>query len=52
MERSAVGAAAELGVTFVPYSPLGRGFLTGSFADAAKDLSGSELPPVPAPLHR
>ena len=34
VERSAVPAAAELGVTFVPYSPLGRGFLTGSFANA------------------
>ncbi|MEU7066158.1 aldo/keto reductase [Streptomyces sp. NPDC046161] len=38
VERSAVGAAAELGVAFVPYSPLGRGFLTGAFADAAADL--------------
>ncbi|MEU0082954.1 aldo/keto reductase [Streptomyces sp. NPDC006274] len=35
VERSAVGAAAELGVAFVPYSPLGRGFLTGAFTDAA-----------------
>ncbi|MFD7321100.1 aldo/keto reductase [Streptomyces sp. NPDC059875] len=43
VERSAVGAAAELGVTFVPYSPLGRGFLTGAFADASKDLSGSDF---------
>ncbi|MYS07150.1 aldo/keto reductase [Streptomyces sp. SID6041] len=43
VERSAVGAAAELGVTFVPYSPLGRGFLTGAFADAAKDLSGGDF---------
>ncbi|MER5207933.1 aldo/keto reductase [Streptomyces sp. NPDC002825] len=43
VERSAVGAAAELGVTFVPYSPLGRGFLTGSFADATKDLSVSDF---------
>jgi aryl-alcohol dehydrogenase-like predicted oxidoreductase len=34
VERSAVGAAAELGVAFVPYSPLGRGFLTGAFAKA------------------
>ncbi|MFG2328416.1 aldo/keto reductase [Streptomyces sp. NPDC048604] len=42
VERSAVGAAAELGVTFVPYSPLGRGFLTGSFADATKDLSDGD----------
>ncbi|MCD0482619.1 aldo/keto reductase [Streptacidiphilus sp. ASG 303] len=33
-ERSAVPAAAELGVALVPYSPLGRGFLTGAFASA------------------
>ncbi|THA33172.1 aldo/keto reductase [Streptomyces sp. A1277] len=38
VERSAVAAAAELGVTVVPYSPLGRGFLTGAFADAGKEL--------------
>ncbi|SED45408.1 aldo/keto reductase [Streptomyces sp. TLI_105] len=43
VERSAVGAAAELGVTFVPYSPLGRGFLTGAFADAGKELSGGDF---------
>jgi aryl-alcohol dehydrogenase-like predicted oxidoreductase len=36
VERSAVPAAAELGVTFVPYSPLGRGFLTGAFSNAAE----------------
>jgi len=34
VERSAVPAAAELGVTFVPYSPLGRGFLTGAFSNS------------------
>ncbi|WP_326744318.1 aldo/keto reductase [Streptomyces sp. NBC_00121] len=43
VERSAVSAAVELGVTFVPYSPLGRGFLTGAFADAAKDLSKDDF---------
>ncbi|MEW1676696.1 aldo/keto reductase [Streptomyces noursei] len=43
VERSAVGAAAELGVAFVPYSPLGRGFLTGAFADASTDLSGGDF---------
>ncbi|MEU8541039.1 aldo/keto reductase [Streptomyces sp. NPDC048717] len=43
VERSAVGAAAELGVTFVPYSPLGRGFLTGAFADASKDLTANDF---------
>ncbi|MFI8964965.1 aldo/keto reductase [Streptomyces sp. NPDC053493] len=43
VERTAVGAAAELGVTFVPYSPLGRGFLTGSFADASKELADGDF---------
>ncbi|MEU7022389.1 aldo/keto reductase [Streptomyces sp. NPDC046203] len=43
VERSAVRAAAELGVTFVPYSPLGRGFLTGAFADASKDLAANDF---------
>ena len=36
VERTAVPAAAELGVAFVPYSPLGRGFLTGSFSNASQ----------------
>jgi aryl-alcohol dehydrogenase-like predicted oxidoreductase len=43
VEISAVAAAAELGVGFVPYSPLGRGFLTGAFADAGKDLAGGDF---------
>lgn len=43
VERSVVGAAAELGVAVVPYSPLGRGFLTGSFTDAGKDLSSGDF---------
>lgn len=30
VEASVVPAAADLGVGFVPYSPLGRGFLTGT----------------------
>ncbi|MFC1429636.1 aldo/keto reductase [Streptacidiphilus sp. N1-3] len=42
VERSAVSAAAELGVGFVPYSPLGRGFLTGAFANAA-ELGGGDF---------
>jgi len=33
VERAVVPAAVELGVGFVPYSPLGRGFLTGTLAD-------------------
>ncbi|MFD9794947.1 aldo/keto reductase [Streptomyces sp. NPDC059070] len=43
VERDVVGTAAELGVAFVPYSPLGRGFLAGSFTDAAKELSGGDF---------
>jgi aryl-alcohol dehydrogenase-like predicted oxidoreductase len=30
-EDALLGVCAELGITFVPYSPLGRGFLTGQF---------------------
>ena len=36
VELSAVPAAAELGTALVPYSPLGRGFLTGSFSNASE----------------
>ncbi|MFF8843991.1 aldo/keto reductase [Streptomyces sp. NPDC015127] len=43
VERSAVGAAADLGVALVPYSPLGRGFLTGAFTDAGTDLSDGDF---------
>ncbi|MBT2249383.1 aldo/keto reductase [Arthrobacter sp. BHU FT2] len=35
VERNVVPAAAELGVGFVPYSPLGRGFLTGTVDTAS-----------------
>jgi aryl-alcohol dehydrogenase-like predicted oxidoreductase len=41
VERRVVPAAAELGVGFVPYSPLGRGFLTGTVRSAA-DLSSQK----------
>ena len=34
-EAEVLPACAELGVTFVPYSPLGRGFLTGAIRQAA-----------------
>ncbi|KWW98429.1 Aldo/keto reductase [Carbonactinospora thermoautotrophica] len=34
VERSVVLACRELGVGFVPYSPLGRGFLTGTVTSA------------------
>ncbi|MDX3453459.1 aldo/keto reductase [Streptomyces sp. ME02-8801-2C] len=39
IEAGVVPAARELGVTLVPYSPLGRGFLTGSFTNADQDLT-------------
>jgi aryl-alcohol dehydrogenase-like predicted oxidoreductase len=35
VERHVVGTAVELGVGFVPYSPLGRGFLTGTLRSEA-----------------
>ncbi|MGN9759790.1 aldo/keto reductase [Streptomyces sp. SD31] len=40
IEAKVVPAARELGVALVPYSPLGRGFLTGSFAKAEDLTSG------------
>ncbi|NLU71656.1 aldo/keto reductase [Streptomyces sp. HNM0575] len=43
IENNVVGAARELGVTVVPYSPLGRGFLTGSFTDAEKELTADDF---------
>ncbi|EMF55771.1 MULTISPECIES: aldo/keto reductase [Streptomyces] len=42
IEASVVPAARELGVTLVAYSPLGRGFLTGSFAKA-EDLTADDF---------
>jgi aryl-alcohol dehydrogenase-like predicted oxidoreductase len=46
-EDGVLAACAELGVTFVPYSPLGRGFLTGrirSPADFAPDDTRAGMP--------
>jgi aryl-alcohol dehydrogenase-like predicted oxidoreductase len=40
VERSVVPAAADLGVGFVPYSPLGRGFLAGAVRSPS-DLSSA-----------
>ncbi|MFB7930467.1 aldo/keto reductase [Streptomyces sp. NPDC056039] len=42
IETNVVPAARDLGVTLVAYSPLGRGFLTGSFA-SADDLSSGDF---------
>ncbi len=35
VERAVVPTAADLGVGFVPYAPLGRGFLTGALTDCS-----------------
>lgn len=46
-EDGVLAACAELGVTFVPYSPLGRGFLTGQIrtpADFAADDIRATMP--------
>ncbi|GKQ34222.1 aldo/keto reductase [Streptomyces sp. A012304] len=43
IEDQVVPACRELGVTLVPYSPLGRGFLTGSFTDADRDLTADDF---------
>ncbi|GAA5613325.1 aldo/keto reductase [Streptomyces platensis] len=43
IENGVVPAAAELGVGLVPYSPLGRGFLTGAFVQADKELAADDF---------
>ncbi|MGW0533080.1 aldo/keto reductase [Streptomyces sp. NPDC003032] len=43
IERGVVPAAADLGVALVPYSPLGRGFLTGAFVNADKELGEDDF---------
>ncbi|MFA3874091.1 aldo/keto reductase [Streptomyces sp. MMCC 100] len=43
IEAGVVSAARELDVALVPYSPLGRGFLTGSFANADQDLTDGDF---------
>ncbi|WP_030668590.1 aldo/keto reductase [Streptomyces rimosus] len=43
VEDGVVPAARDLGVGFVPYSPLGRGFLTGSFVSAEKELTDDDF---------
>ena len=43
VERKVVPTAAELGVGFVPYSPLGRGFLTGTVRSAADLAAPSDF---------
>ncbi|CAM5369247.1 aldo/keto reductase [Streptomyces spiroverticillatus] len=43
IEAGVVPAVAETGATLVAYSPLGRGFLTGSFASAEKELTENDF---------
>lgn len=43
IEAGVVPAVRELGVALVPYSPLGRGFLTGSFVNADQDLTSDDF---------
>ena len=43
VENQVVPTAAELGVGFVPYSPLGRGFLTGTFTSVADFTEASDF---------
>ncbi|MFF8727565.1 aldo/keto reductase [Streptomyces sp. NPDC015171] len=43
IEARVVPAARDLGVALVPYSPLGRGFLTGSFTHAEQDLTSGDF---------
>src|SRR5258705_12437396 len=62
VEAEVLPLCEELGIGFVAYSPLGRGFLTGNVASIAAlrasaknhshDSSGSDAPlPIPIPLH-
>jgi aryl-alcohol dehydrogenase-like predicted oxidoreductase len=43
IEAGVVPAAVDLGITLVPYSPLGRGFLTGSFVNADTELGEDDF---------
>ncbi|MEU2714887.1 aldo/keto reductase [Streptomyces sp. NPDC007205] len=43
IEAKVIPAARDLGIALVPYSPLGRGFLTGSFTNAEQDLTADDF---------
>ncbi|MFI2435563.1 aldo/keto reductase [Streptomyces sp. NPDC018693] len=43
IEANVVPTVRDLGVTLVAYSPLGRGFLTGSFTNADTDLTADDF---------
>jgi aryl-alcohol dehydrogenase-like predicted oxidoreductase len=42
-EQEVLDACAELGIGFVPYSPLGKGFLTGTVSASARFENGADL---------
>ena len=50
-EAEIIPTLQELGIGFVPFSPLGRGFLTGRI-DADHRVRRRRHPRQPAPLHR
>lgn len=47
VEDEVLPTCRELGIGFVPYSPLGRGFLTGRFRDATAFDDGDFRPHLP-----
>lgn len=47
VEREVLPTCRELGIGFVPYSPLGRGFLTGWFQDTTEFGEGDFRPNLP-----
>src|SRR4051812_39789234 len=49
LETEVLPAARELGVAVVPYSPVGRGFLTGTVTDL-NSLAPGDHPPFDPPL--
>ena len=49
-DRDVLPTLEELGIGFVPFSPLGKGFLTGAI-DANDDLRQHRLPQHAAALH-
>ncbi|MEX2525081.1 MAG: aldo/keto reductase [Gammaproteobacteria bacterium] len=42
-EHRVLPACRELGIAFVPFSPLGRGFLTGTIREPERDLEANDL---------
>src|SRR5260370_4126298 len=47
IEADVLPTLRELGIGLVPFSPLGRGFLTGSFHSAAEVAEGDLPRPIP-----